>query len=210
MSGADSGGLDRDHLAAIVESSEDAIVSKTLDGTVRSWNPAAERIFGYTAQEMVGSSIFRLIPPDLHDEEHHILHEISLGHRVSHYETERIRKDGRRIIISLTVSPIWNADGTLVGAASVKRDVTAQRSLEEQLRQAQKLEALGLLAGGVAHDFNNILTIIAGFTAFLGRAIPPDSPARPICSASRTPPNAPRSSPSSFSPLPGIRPRTSR
>ena len=98
---------------------------------------------------------------------------------MSHYETERIRKDGRRIIISLTVSPIWNADGTLVGAASVKRDVTAQRSLEEQLRQAQKLEALGLLAGGVAHDFNNILTIIAGFTAFLGRAIPPDSPARP-------------------------------
>jgi PAS domain S-box-containing protein len=123
--------FDRDHLAAIVESSEDAIVSKTLDGTVQSWNPAAERIFGYTAEEMVGGSIFRLIPPDLHDEENRILHEISLGHRVAHYETERVRKDGRQVLISLTVSPIWNAEGTLVGAASVKRDVTAQRSLEE-------------------------------------------------------------------------------
>ncbi len=176
---ADDSGVNREHLAAIIESSEDAIVSKALDGTVRSWNPAAERIFGYTADEMVGASIFRLIPPELHDEEHHILHEISLGHRVSHYETERIRKDGRRVIISLTVSPVRNAEGTLIGAASVKRDVTAQRNLEEQLRQAQKLEALGLLAGGVAHDFNNILTIISGFAAFLGRAIPPDSPARP-------------------------------
>jgi PAS domain S-box-containing protein len=172
-------GFDRDHLAAIVESSEDGIVSKTLDGTVQSWNPAAERIFGYTAEEMIGGSIFRLIPPDLHDEEHRILHEISLGHRVAHYETERIRKDGRRVLISLTVSPIWNEEGTLIGAASVKRDVTAQRNLEEQLRQAQKLEALGQLAGGVAHDFNNILTIISGFTAFLSRAIPPDSPGRP-------------------------------
>jgi two-component system, cell cycle sensor histidine kinase and response regulator CckA len=178
VSGTDPGGFDRDHLAAIVESSEDAIVGKALDGTVRSWNPAAERIFGYTAEEMVGASIFRLIPPELHDEEHHI-HQISLGQRLAHFETQRIRKDGRRVLISLTVSPIWNAQGELIGAASVKRDVTAQRNLEEQLRQAQKLEALGLLAGGVAHDFNNILTIIAGFTAFLSRAIPPESPAHP-------------------------------
>jgi PAS domain S-box-containing protein len=172
-------GSDRDHLAAIVESSEDAIVSKGLDGTVRSWNPAAERIFGYTADEMVGGSIFRLIPPEFHDEEHRILAEISQGRRIAHRETQRIRKDGRRIIISLTVSPIRNEHGQLVGAASVKRDVTIQRSLEEQLRQAQKMEALGQLAGGVAHDFNNILTIISGFTAFLSRSIPADSPAYP-------------------------------
>ncbi len=171
--------IDREHLAAIVDSSEDAIVSKTLEGVVQSWNPAAERIFGYSTSEMIGSSIFRLIPPELHDEEHRILHEISLGHRIAHFETQRIRKDGRRIVISLTVSPVRDRFGTLIGAASVKRDVTEQRSLEEQLRQAQKLEALGQLAGGVAHDFNNILTIIAGFTAFLGRAIPRDSPAWP-------------------------------
>jgi PAS domain S-box-containing protein len=171
--------LDRDHLAAIVASSEDAIVSKFLDGTVRTWNAAAERIFGYTAEEMIGSSIFRLIPPELHDEERHILNEIRQGHRISHYETQRVHKNGSRVIISLTVSPVRDAAGTLIGAASVKRDITIQRNLEEQLRQAQKMEALGQLSGGVAHDFNNILTIISGFAAFLGRSIPSDSPAYP-------------------------------
>ncbi|MGE5090886.1 MAG: PAS domain S-box protein [Bacillota bacterium] len=171
--------FDRDHLAAIVDSSEDAIVSKFLDGTIRSWNAAAERIFGYTADEMIGSSIFRLIPPELHDEERHILAEIRQGRSISHYETQRLRKDGTRILISLTVSPVRDSKGKLIGAASVKRDITAQRNLEEQLRQAQKMEALGQLAGGVAHDFNNILTIISGFAAFLGRSIPTDSPAYP-------------------------------
>ena len=171
--------IDRDHLAAIVDSSEDAIVSKFLDGTIRTWNAAAERIFGYTADDMIGSSIFRLIPPELHDEERHILDEIRQGHPISHFETQRLSKDGRRILISLTVSPVRDATGTVIGAASIKRDITAQRQLEDQLRQAQKMEALGQLAGGVAHDFNNILTIISGFSAFLGRAIPPDSPAYP-------------------------------
>jgi PAS domain S-box-containing protein len=171
--------LDRDHLAAIVSSSEDAIVSKFLDGTIQSWNAAAERIFGYTAEEMIGSSIFRLIPPELHEEERHILNQIRQGHRISHYETQRVHKNGSRVIISLTVSPVRDQAGTLIGAAAVKRDITVQRNLEEQLRQAQKMEALGQLAGGVAHDFNNILTIISGFAAFLGRAIPEDSPAYP-------------------------------
>jgi two-component system, cell cycle sensor histidine kinase and response regulator CckA len=171
--------FDRDHLAAIVSSSEDAIVSKFLDGTIRTWNAAAERIFGYTAEEMIGSSIFRLIPPELHDEERHILNEIRQGHRISHYETQRVHKNGSRVIISLTISPVRDAAGNLIGAAAVKRDITVQRNLEEQLRQAQKMEALGQLAGGVAHDFNNILTIISGFAAFLGRSIPEDSPAYP-------------------------------
>jgi PAS domain S-box-containing protein len=171
--------FDRDHLAAIVASSEDGIVSKFLDGTVRSWNAGAERIFGYSAAEMIGSSIFRLIPPELHDEERHILGEIRQGRPISHYETQRVRKDGTRILISLSVSPVRDSSGAIIGAASVKRDITAQRNLEEQLRQAQKMEALGQLAGGVAHDFNNILTIISGFAAFLGRAIPEDSPAYP-------------------------------
>ena len=171
--------LDRDRLAAIVESSEDAIVGKLLDGTVQSWNPAAERIFGYSAAEMVGASIFRLIPPELHEEERRILKQVSLGHRLSHYETTRVRRDGARILISLTISPIRDSTGALLGAASIKRDITAQRRLEAQLEQAQKMEALGQLAGGVAHDFNNILTIISGFTAFLGRSIPADSPAHP-------------------------------
>ena len=166
------------HLAAIVESSDDAIVSKSLDGIIRSWNPAAERIFGYTAAEMIGESIFKLVPPELHPEEHEVLARIRAGERVAHYETTRVRKDGERITISLSVSPIRDASGELVGASAIKRDISQHRSLEGQLRQAQKMEALGQLAGGMAHDFNNILTIIDGFASFLAREIPSDSPGR--------------------------------
>lgn len=156
--------FDRLRLIAIIESSDDAIVSKDLDGTIRSWNPAAERIFGYTAAEVVGGSIFKLIPPELHDEEHSLLDRIRRGEHVAHYETERVRKDLRRIRISLTLSPLYDARGRLIGASAIKRDVTAQRSLEHQLQQAQRMEAVGRLAGGIAHDFNNLLTVINGLT----------------------------------------------
>ncbi len=156
--------FDRLRLVAIVESSDDAIVSKDLDGTIRSWNPAAERIFGYTAAEMIGDSIYRLIPPELHDEEHSLLDRIRRGEHVAHYETERVRKDRRRVRISLTLSPLYDAAGRLIGASAIKRDVTAQRSLEHQLQQAQRMEAVGRLAGGIAHDFNNLLTVINGLT----------------------------------------------
>jgi len=103
-------------LAAIVESSEDAIVSKTLDGLITSWNNAAERIFGYTAAEMVGQPTSVLMPPGSADEMRHILDRIGRGERVEHYETERRRKDGRIIQISLTVSPIADESGRIVGA----------------------------------------------------------------------------------------------
>ena len=156
--------FDRLRLVALVESSDDAIVSKDLDGTIRSWNPAAERIFGYTASEMVGGSVFTLIPPELHDEEHELLGRIRRGEHVAHYETERVRKDRRRIRISLTLSPLLDSAGRLIGASAIKRDVTAQRSLEQQLQQAQRMEAVGRLAGGIAHDFNNLLTVINGLT----------------------------------------------
>src|SRR4051812_8852554 len=95
--------LDRLRLSAIIESSDDGIISKDLDGVVRSWNPAAERIFGYSAAEMVGQPIFRLVPPELHDEERALLARISGGEHIAHFETERIRKDGRRIRVSLTL-----------------------------------------------------------------------------------------------------------
>ena len=153
-------------LAAIVHSSDDAIVSKDLDGTIRSWNPAAERIFGYSTEEMVGDSVFRLIPPELHDEEHQLLARIRRGEHVAHYETERVRKDGRRIRVSLTLSPLYDGSGRLIGASAIKRDVTAQRALELRLQQAQRMETVGRLAGGIAHDFNNLLTVIGGLTAF--------------------------------------------
>jgi two-component system cell cycle sensor histidine kinase/response regulator CckA len=164
--------FDRLRLVALVESSDDAIVSKDLDGTIRTWNPAAERTFGYTADEMVGNSIFKLIPPELHDEEHMLLGRIARGEHVAHYETDRVRKDGRRIRISLTLSPLRDSTGRLLGASAIKRDVTAQRALEVQLQNAQRMEAVGRLAGGIAHDFNNLLTVIGGLSALSLKSMP--------------------------------------
>jgi two-component system, cell cycle sensor histidine kinase and response regulator CckA len=156
-------------LAAIVESSVDAIVSKQLDGTVLSWNRSAERIFGYTAEEMVGNSIYRLIPLDLHDEEAQILERAARGEQITHYETTRIRKDGTQIIISLTVSPVFDTEGNIAGVASVKRDITEAKRLEQVLRQSAKMESIGRLAGGLAHDFNNNLHALSGFAHLIGR-----------------------------------------
>jgi two-component system, cell cycle sensor histidine kinase and response regulator CckA len=156
-------------LAAIVESSVDAIVSKRLDGTVLSWNKAAERIFGYSAEEMVGGSIYRLIPPELHDEEATILSRAARGEQIAHYETTRIRKDGNRITISLTVSPVLDHDGRIAGVASIKRDITESKRLEQTLRQAAKMESIGRLAGGLAHDFNNHLHALSGFAHLISR-----------------------------------------
>jgi len=156
-------------LAAIVESSVDAIVSKQLDGTILSWNRAAERIFGYSAEEMVGSSVYKLIPLELHDEESEILSRVSRGEQIAHYETTRIRKDGNRITISLTVSPVLDAAGNIAGVASIKRDITEYKRAEQIVRQAAKMEAIGRLAGGLAHDFNNHLHALSGFAHFIAR-----------------------------------------
>jgi two-component system cell cycle sensor histidine kinase/response regulator CckA len=120
-------------LAAIVASSEDGIIGKRLDGTITSWNRAAEEIFGYSAAEMIGNSIYRLIPPELHDAEADILRRVARGEPVEFSEVERIRKDGRRILIALTVSPIKDAAGNVVGVSSIKRDVTAQKQIQAEL-----------------------------------------------------------------------------
>jgi PAS domain S-box-containing protein len=111
-------------LAAIVESSDDAIVSKTLNGIVQSWNAAAQRIFGYTAAEMIGQPITRLIPPDRFDEESQILSQLRQGERISHYETVRMRKDGRPVNVSVTISPIRDATGNVIGSSKIARDIT--------------------------------------------------------------------------------------
>jgi PAS domain S-box-containing protein len=158
-------------LAAIVENSDDAIVGKTLQGIVTSWNRGAERLFGYTAQEMVDSSISRLISPDRVDEMNEILRRIRDGVPVDHYVTERLAKDGRRITVSLTVSPIRDEEGHIVGASKIARDITHERELEEMLRQTQKMEAVGRLAGGVAHDFNNLLTVILGYVTLVNNKL---------------------------------------
>jgi PAS domain S-box-containing protein len=130
-------------LASIVDSSDDAIVSKDLDGVIVSWNRGAERIFGYAADEVVGKPITILIPPDLQDEEPRILEHIRRGERIDHYETKRRHKDGRLLDISLTVSPVKDADGRIVGASKVARDITHQRRAQE--RMAADLRAMTML-----------------------------------------------------------------
>ena len=125
-------------LSAIVESSDDAIVSKDLDGKITSWNKGAERIFGYSAAEMVGSSIFKLIPPEFHDEENEILGRLRRGDRIDDFETVRMHKTGRRINVSITVSPIRDENNVIVGASKVARDVTEQRRAMDQIRESEE------------------------------------------------------------------------
>jgi len=149
-------------LAAIVTSSDDAIISKTLDGTITSWNAGAARIFGYSAEEMIGQHITRIIPPELHDEEYKILAKLKAGERIEHYETARVAKDGRRVDISLTVSPMRNAAGEVIGASKVARDITEKK-------QAEKLQQL--LLEELNHRVKNTLAIVQAIaTQSLDRA----------------------------------------
>jgi two-component system sensor histidine kinase/response regulator len=121
-------------LAAIVESSDDAIISKTLDGTILSWNPGAERLFGYSSQEVLGRPMVMLIPPERRTEEPGILAGIARGERVDHFETARIRKDGRRIDVSVTISPMKDRQGKIVGASKIIRDITERKTAEAQVQ----------------------------------------------------------------------------
>jgi PAS domain S-box-containing protein len=169
-------------LAAIVASSEDAIISKDLNGQIQSFNAAAERMFGYPAREAVGKSIRMLIPHDRQSEEDHILGKIRRGEPVEHYETVRRTKDGRLIDVSLTVSPLRDGSGRVVGASKIARDITSKKRVEEELRfyredlerqvqvrtadlersqdrlrSAERLAALGTLSAGLGHDMGNLL-----------------------------------------------------
>src|SRR6516164_3259876 len=128
------GEIARARLAAIVESSNDAIVSKDLNGVITSWNAAAEQLFGYTAAEAIGRSILMIIPEDRADEEPVILRRIRAGERVEHFETVRRRKDGTRVEISVTISPIVDAHGRIIGASKIARDITERKRVEEMQR----------------------------------------------------------------------------
>jgi PAS domain S-box-containing protein len=132
--------LARSHLAAIVESSDDAIISKTLQGIILSWNKGAERLFGYTAREAIGQPITMLLPPERQSEEQGILARVVRGERIEHFETVRISKDGRRIDISLTISPIRDASNTIVGASKVARDISRRKALETRDRFLVELD----------------------------------------------------------------------
>lgn len=150
-------------LAAIVDSSEDAIVSKSLDGTVTSWNQAAERLFGWSAAEMIGASILKVIPPALHAEEMQILARLRAGERIERLETTRLHKDGRVLEVSLTISPVRDASGAIVGAAKIAHDISARRLTESRTREeALALETLNRVGQAVAAqlDLERIVQIV--------------------------------------------------
>jgi len=151
--------------AAIIEASEDAIVSRTLDGVITTWNGGAERLFGYTADEMIGRRIDDVSgssPFDRREDLNDVREKLREGLHPLPFETQMQRKDGSLVEVSAVASPIADSSGRVIGAAGVIRDMTDQRRLEAQLNQSQKLEAIGSLASGVAHDFNNVLMIIRG------------------------------------------------
>jgi PAS domain S-box-containing protein len=144
-------------LEAIILSSDDAIITKDLNGIITSWNPAATRIFDHLPEEMIGQSILRLIPEDLHQEEHEIIRKLRNGERIAHYETTRLKKNGTPFEVSLTISPIKDASGTIVGASKILRDISDRKRLEASLLQAEKIAATGRMAATIAHEINNPL-----------------------------------------------------
>ena len=129
-------------LAAIVESADDAIVGKTLDGTIREWNPAAQRMFGYAADEIVGKNISLIVPPELRDEEREILARVARGERVKNYESRRLRRDGSQFDVSLTISPIVDASGAVVGASKIARDISERKEAERRVERLNRTYAV--------------------------------------------------------------------
>jgi PAS domain S-box-containing protein len=181
-------------LGALVESSDDAIASKTLDGVVTSWNAAAERLFGWTASEMIGQPIARLLPPERLDDLKPILAAIRRGERVEHFETERVRKDGQRIQVSLTVSPIRDAEGRIIGASKIARDVTerkrAEREREALLAETERARndaeaasrAKDAFLATISHELRTPLSPILAWARLLriGKALDEEKSARAI------------------------------
>jgi PAS domain S-box-containing protein len=147
-------------LAIIVESSDDAIIGKDLSGIVLSWNPGAERMFGYSANEIIGRPVSIIVPPELQENEQSILEAIGRGERIEHFETVRLTKSGERIDVSLTVSPIRDNTGRVMGAAKTARDITQQKKTEQALRTTEKLASAGRMAATVAHEINNPLEAV--------------------------------------------------
>ncbi len=152
-------------LAAIVNSSEDAIVSKDLNGIIETWNGGAERLFGYQASEVIGKSILIIIPPDRHDEELRIVERIRRGELIKSYETVRMREDGSLLDISLTVSPLRDAAGRIIGASKIARDITerkraeaALRDMQMQLAHANRVATMGQLSASITHEVNQPIT----------------------------------------------------
>jgi len=161
-------------LSAIVDSSDDAIISKDLNGIIMSWNAAAERLFGYTAEEAIGRSITILIPPDRLQEEPEILKRLRRGDRIDHFETIRQRKDGSQLTISLTISPVRDSQGNIVGASKTARDVTQRVRQEEALKESnaalkQANADLQQFAYSASHDLQEPLRMVVAYSELLKR-----------------------------------------
>jgi PAS domain S-box-containing protein len=154
-------------LAAVVESSSDAIISKDMDGKITHWNQGAEQLYGYSSEEVIGKSIALLMPPERADDFSNIMQKLREGGRIEHYETVRQRKDGTRLDVSLSVSPILNIHGKVVGAAAIARDIRSRKQAEEALRKAERLSATGRLAAAVAHEINNPLESLTNLVYLL-------------------------------------------
>jgi PAS domain S-box-containing protein len=154
-------------LAAIVESSDEVIVSKNLDGIVTSWNAAASRVFGYTADEMIGQSILTLIPEELHHEETTFIEKMKSGQRIEQFETRRITKSGQMLDVSLTLSPVRDTQGKVIGASKILRDISMAKRLEQSFLQAEKLAATGRMAATLAHEINNPLEAVVNLLYLL-------------------------------------------
>ena len=169
----------RSQLAAIVDSSDDAIISAGMTGAILTWNAAAGRMYGYSATEAIGSDITLLFADGCASRKAEIVERLTRGERVETFEAQCVHKDGTPICVSLTISPI-EGDSAAPTVSLIARDITRHKALEEQLRQSAKLESLGILAGGIAHDFNNILVGILGNASLVRELLTPVSPARPM------------------------------
>ena len=144
-------------LAAIVESSEDAIISKNLDSIITSWNAGAERMFGYKPEEIIGQSVMRLMPREMYREEPEIIRRLRDGQRIQHFETKRLRKSGEIFDVSLTVSPVKDDNGQVIGASKIVRDISDQKAIEAALLEREKLTTTTRLLNELAHNINNPL-----------------------------------------------------
>ncbi|HEX8925857.1 MAG TPA: PAS domain S-box protein, partial [Terriglobales bacterium] len=154
-------------LAAIVEDSQDAIISKTLYGTITSWNHSAEQVYGYKAEEVIGRPISLLLPPDRPNEVNQILAQLRKGERINHFDTKRVTKDGRILDVSLTISPIRDESGKIIGASTIARDITQVKAAEQALRNAERLAVAGRMAATVAHEINNPLEALTNILFLL-------------------------------------------
>lgn len=170
VTGRKAGEIATARLAAIVESTHDAIVAKDLDGTITDWNAGAERLFGYTQKEAIGQSITMLMPPDRMEEEAEILKRIRHGEHIDHFDSVRRHKSGRPLEVSLTISPIIDAHGQVVGASKIARDISERKSAEAALIKSEKLVAAGRLAATLAHEINNPLQAVTNLIVLLERS----------------------------------------